>query len=78
MESDHNSQAWIYKTKISQTQIDLFPFTTLMNNTQESEDLLIANENIQNIVTYLHDGNINCTLKASDDSVWKILNDLIT
>ena len=53
-----NSQAWIYKRKTAKHKLISFRSRPWWITTQENEDILIANENIQKILTYLYDGNV--------------------
>jgi len=53
-----NSQAWIYKRKTAKHKLISFRSRPWWITGQENEDILIANENIQKILTYLYDGNV--------------------
>ena len=57
-DSGLNSQAWIYERKTAKHKLISFRSRPWWITTQENEDILIANKNVQKILTYLYDGNV--------------------
>ena len=53
-----NSQVGIYKRKTAKHKLISFHSRPWWITTQENEDILIANKNIQKILIYLYDGNV--------------------
>jgi len=72
-DSGLNSKAWIYKRKTAKHKLISFCSWPWWITTQENEDILITNENIQKILTYLYDGNVKQLTAYEGFESWKRL-----